>query len=151
MTEKIIRERLGEWIYGVDADTLESAALKNLAQKGWRLAVVEAGLGSGIIRQLSRASQEADILGLNIFAGGELISGISSLTELKSATQRVLIKHRVEVGLGTLLSAEREKFEIQVLLISPDGTEHVTPLFGGPPEYAPRWALNHSLNLLRSL
>jgi len=151
LTEKIIRERLGEWIYGVDGDTLDSAALKNLAQKGWRLAVVEAGLGSGIIRQLSRASQGLDMLEFNIFAGGETISSISSLTELKSATQRLIKKHRVEVGLGTLLSAKKEKFEIQVLIITPDGTEHVMPLFGGPPEYAPRWALNHSLNLLRSL
>lgn len=151
LTEKIIRERLGEWIYGFDADTLESVALKNLAQKGWRLAVVEAGLGSGIIRQLSRTSQEPGMLEFNIFAGSETSSSISSLTELKTATQRLLTKHRVEVGLGTLLSAKKEKIEIQVLIITPDGTEHVTPLFGGPPEYAPRWALNHSLNLLRSL
>jgi len=151
LTEKIIRERLGEWIYGFDADTLESVALKNLAQKGWRLAVVEAGLGTGIIRQLSRTSQEPGMLEFNIFAGSETSSSISSLTELKTATQRLLTKHRVEVGLGTLLSAKKEKFEIQVLIITPDGTEHVTPLFGGPPEYAPRWALNHSLNLLRSL
>ncbi len=64
LTEKIIRERLGEWIYGVDGDTLDSAALKNLAQKGWRLAVVEAGLGSGIIRQLSRASQGLGYAGI---------------------------------------------------------------------------------------
>lgn len=91
------------------------------------------------------------MLEFNIFAGSETSSSISSLTELKTATQRLLTKHRVEVGLGTLLSAKKEKIEIQVLIITPDGTEHVTPLFGGPPEYAPRWALNHSLNLLRSL
>jgi competence/damage-inducible protein CinA-like protein len=151
LTEKTIRERLGDWIYGSDEDTLESAALRNLKEKGWRLAVAEAGLGGGIIRQLSRASQAPDLLEYDIFAGGESITSPTSITELRSITQQQIQKYKVEVVLGALVSSHTGKLEIHIVLISPAGTEHVTPLFGGPPEYAPRWALNHSLNLLRSL
>ena len=151
ITEKTIRERLGDWIYGSDGDTLESAALRNLHEKGWRLAVAEAGMGGRIIRHLSRASQALEMQDFDIFAGGETIPSSTSITELRSITHQLQHKHQVEVCLGTLVSSHTGKLEIHIILLSPNGTEHVTPLFGGPPEYAPRWALNHSLNLSRSL
>ncbi|MFN2158627.1 MAG: competence/damage-inducible protein A [Anaerolineales bacterium] len=150
-TERKIRERLGNWIYGADEDSLEVAALKKLKQKGWRLAVAEIGLGGRIIRHLSSASQAPELLQYNIFAGGETISSENTLKELESATQQLYERLKVDVCLGTMLSSQTGKIEIHIVLISPSGTEHVTPLFGGPPEYAPRWALNHSLNFLRNL
>jgi molybdopterin-biosynthesis enzyme MoeA-like protein len=43
--EQDLRQRLGNWIYGADQETLENVALQALHARGWKLVVVEAGLG----------------------------------------------------------------------------------------------------------
>ena len=146
-----IMNRLGDWVYGFDEDTLEETALRVLKQKGWQLVVVEAGLGGSLIRLLSSASRaHEDELG-GIFTGGESLSEIPIKDELFSISENYRSTHQAQVCIGTSVKTINELVEIQMVVITPDGTEHVTPLFGGPPQYARRWAINHSLNAIRKL
>ncbi len=48
-----LRQRLGDWIYGVDQETLEEAALRALHSRGWTLAVVEFKSAVGLVNRLS--------------------------------------------------------------------------------------------------
>jgi hypothetical protein len=43
------------------------------------------------------------------------------------------------------------EYALLLVLVSPDGQQTLKRPYGGPPEYAPRWALHHSLDLLRKL
>jgi len=150
-TEDEILSRLGNWVYGFDEDTLEEIALRVLKQKGWRLVVVEAGLGGSLIRHLSSASRvpENDLEG--VFMGGEALTKIPSGDELLAFSKNYRETRQAEVCVGTSTKSVSNIVEIQLVVITPNGTEHVTPFFGGPPQYAPRWALNHSLNAIRNL
>jgi competence/damage-inducible protein CinA-like protein len=149
--EKEILSRLGDWVYGYDEDTLEETALNVLKQKGWRLVVVEAGLGGELIRRLSSASR-APVNDLEeIFIGGEVLTEIPSGNKLLAFSKNYREKRQADACVGVSSRTISDNVEIQLVLITPNGTEHVTPFFGGPPQYAPRWALNHSLNAIRNL
>ena len=51
--EEELHQRLGDWIYGADEDTLENVALSHLDNLGWKMAVVEAGLGGRLNQRLA--------------------------------------------------------------------------------------------------
>ena len=51
--DKMIRDRLGDCIYGIDQDKLEQIALNSIANHQWTLTVVEAGLNGILIRRLA--------------------------------------------------------------------------------------------------
>jgi nicotinamide-nucleotide amidase len=141
--EEQVRLRLGSWVYGADEQTLEETALKTLTGKGWGLVVIEAGLGGELIRRLG-AMQEP-------FRGGQVIPGRLSLSELQEAVETLRQSWLAEVGLGVTLHPGQEKQEIYLVLITPEGkTEFLRP-YGGPPQNAPRWAMHHSLDVIRNL
>ena len=141
--EKIIRERLGNSIYGTDKETLENAALKNLAKSGWTLAVCEAGLGGELVSRLSR--------GGGAFSGGEIIQSTLQIDEMKSKLVQLKEEKGVDVALGVFLIPGIERQEIFILLASPKGVQEISRPYGGPPGNAPLYAVNHCLDLLRNL
>jgi competence/damage-inducible protein CinA-like protein len=141
--EEKVRRRLGDWIYGADEDKLETAAIRALETKGWALAVVEAGLDGELIRRLAAVHSS--------FRGGEIIAGTPGLEELTVITEEYCRSRNAEVGLGVALHPGIEKTEIFVALITPQGNEQYARPYGGPPQNAPRWAVHHSLDVLRRL
>lgn len=141
--EKDIRNRLGKWIYGADQETLEEVALRAVQQKGWTLAIVEAGLGGELVRRLA-AVQDG-------FLGGEVLADLPSPDELITLTASYRESRRADVGLGVAVYPGPEKQDVHLVLITPQGNQEFTRPYGGPPEYAPRWALHHSLDLIRSI
>lgn len=149
--EAEVRQRLGNWIYGADHDTLEEIALCNISQRGWNLAVIESGLDGNLIRRLSTAASKlpADIS--NTFRGGEMVIDRPDLEAFPSIVTAYRQARQVEVCLGVVIYPGPEKQDVCVVLITPEGEQLYTRPFGGPPEYAPRWALNHSLDLLRKV
>jgi hypothetical protein len=72
--EETLRQRLGDWVYGADEDTLEKIVLDNLAAKDWTLTVVEAGLNGDLIRRLAAVPGP--------FSGGEILTQALSVEEL---------------------------------------------------------------------
>ncbi len=141
--EETIRQRLGDWVYGADADTLEEIALRAVKTKGWSLVVVEAGLGGSLIRRLASVP--------GVFLGGEVLTMTPSSEALEDATETYRQTHHADVGLGVVIYPGPEKQDVHMVLVTPEGRQQFTRPYGGPPEYAPRWALHHSLDLIRRL
>ncbi len=51
-TERELRGRLGNNIFGADDDTLESTVLNAITRRGWKLATIESGLGEALMKRL---------------------------------------------------------------------------------------------------
>lgn len=141
--EDLVRQRLNEWVYGADEETLEAIALRAVTQKGWTLAVVEAGLVGNLIRRLAEAGEG--------FLGGELLPNISTSEELQTAVEAYRQWRKADVGLGVTVVPHGEKQEVLIILITPNEIRQFARPYGGPPEYASRWALHHSLDILRRI
>jgi nicotinamide-nucleotide amidase len=141
--EKILRERLGEMIYGVDQDTLESKAFENLHTKGWNLVILEAGLHGDLIKRL--ASNPV------IYLGGTALENPLGPDELKELTLSLHQKSFAQVALGISLIPGGDKQNVYFCLITPQGIQQLDRSYGGAPGNAPRWAVNHALDLLRRL
>ncbi|HEB66114.1 MAG TPA: CinA family nicotinamide mononucleotide deamidase-related protein [Chloroflexi bacterium] len=143
--EDEVRARLGIWVYGADEETLEQTALQALRKQNWRVAVVEAGLGGRLVRRL--ASEEED----TSFAGGELLTAPPSNEDLRRITDEYRQNRGAQVGLGVVLRPGAERQDIFIVLVTPQGEQHLARPYGGPPAMAVQWAVNHALNLLRKL
>ncbi len=141
--EKDIRERLGEWIYGSDFETLEEMALQHLAGLNWSLGVVVDTHCSEIIQRL------ADIGGT--FLGGEVLVVSPAPEELQAITADYRQKRGTDIALGLALYPGPETQDIHVAVVTPTGAQSYKRPYGGPPKYGPRWAINHSLDILRNL
>jgi len=141
--EQALRQRLGDWIYGTDQQTLEDVALRAVSSKGWTLVAVEAGLNGNLIRRLAATSGP--------FLGGEMLTATASVDELKAFTEAYRQSRNADVALGVAVLPAGDKQEVLLVLVTPEHTQHYTRPYGGPPEYAPRWALHHSLDLIRRL
>jgi competence/damage-inducible protein CinA-like protein len=142
--ETELREHLGEWIYGVDQDTLEGAALANLAEKDWKLGVVEAGLEGRLTQRLAET-------GNSLFVGGEVLTTSPTLEELKSISQAFLHARGADACLGVALETGEVKQDLRLVLLSPVKESSLDRSYGGPPLMAPQWAVNLCLDFVRRL
>lgn len=141
--EADLRKRLGGCIYGVNQETLEEVTLDKLASKGLSVAIVEAGLNGELSRQLS-ASKTG-------FKGGQILAELPASEILLSITDAYRQQCQAQVGLGVVLYPGNDKQDVQWVILTPEKQQQFSRSYGGPPENAPRWALNNSLELLRNL
>ena len=141
--EQTIRHRLGNWIYGADQETLEAIALEAVRRNGWSLAVLEAGLGGDLIRRLASAPGP--------FLGGQMVTEVPSPEDLLAVTEECRQTRGADVGLGVAIYVGSGKQDVYIALITPEGQQQFKRPYGGPPEYVPRWALHHSLDVIRKL
>jgi nicotinamide-nucleotide amidase len=141
--EKTIRERLGEWIYGSDQETLEQMALQHLAELGWTLGVVVDTHCGEIIQRLASIG--------GAFQGGEVLVASPAPDDLQAITADYRLKRETDVALGLAMYPGQETQDIHVAVVTPGGAQSYTRPYGGPPKYGPRWAINHSLDILRNL
>ena len=141
--EEELRRRLKDWIYGADEDTLEVVALKNLQRKGWKLVVVEAGLNGELTRRLAAVG--------TAFRGGDVLTELPHADELGAFTAAYRHSRQAEVGLGVAIYPAPEKQDVHIVVLTPRGEQHYTHPYGGPAGNAPRWALHHSLDVIRNL
>lgn len=126
--ENTVRELLGTAIYGADHETLEESALRKMIDRGWDLVVVEAGLCGLLVERLSAVGKP--------FQRGEVLLGLENPDELSKTTNRYRQQNNTEIGLGTAIFPNKERQEIWIVLITPDGEKRFNRSYGGPPEYA---------------
>ncbi|MEA3440489.1 MAG: CinA family nicotinamide mononucleotide deamidase-related protein [Chloroflexota bacterium] len=141
--ERVLRERLGAWVYGADQDTLEAVALANLHLKGWKLVVVEAGLGGEFVRRLAAVDDG--------FIGGEVFPVLPTLEELISFTDNFHQLRKADVSLGVAIFPGADNQDVCFIINTPEEQKNISRPYGSPPTYAPHWALNHGLDLIRNL
>lgn len=149
--EARVRDRLGNWIYGVDQETLEEVALKALKKQGWTLAVAEAGIGGELLQRLATKAGDESTGLAGTFRGGEVLIELPTPEELAEFVTNYRKTRQVEVCLGVAVYPGTEKRDVHIVVITPEGQQHSIRPYGGPPEYAPRWALHHGMDLLRKL
>ena len=146
MVEKVeqqVKERLGKWVYGADEETLEQVALSNIQSKGWKLAVLEAGLKGELIHMLATKGES--------FIGGELSTAPLDPEDLVRWMETHPLRQQADVILGIALHPGEQRQEIFLACHTPE-IERLVPLsYGGPPDYASTWAANQGLDLLRKL
>jgi competence/damage-inducible protein CinA-like protein len=109
--EADIRQRLGHWVYGADQETLEAIALEAVARNSWTLAVVEAGLGGDLIRQLAAAKGP--------FLGGQMLTERPSPEELMAITEAYRLERSADIGLGVVIHPADEKQDVYLSLVTP--------------------------------
>lgn len=129
--ENVVRQRLGNVVYGADADRLESVTMDALRQRGWTMVAVERGLRGGLAARLPDQTRMLE----------------SSTGTLIDAARRAREETGAQVALGVeVLEAEHAA---DLVLITPvvQKTHHIT--YGGPPRSLSRWAVNLALNWLR--
>jgi competence/damage-inducible protein CinA-like protein len=136
-----IRDRLGDVIYGIDDESLVKVALDSVTAHGWRLAVLESGTGGVIATAFSDHGSG--------FAGGNVLPRANVDLDLENALLDLQTELSAKVGLALTLRPEGERYIIDVILRTPEGAEHLERSYGGPPTYAPEWALSLAANLIR--
>ena len=141
--EEQIRQRLGDCIYGVDEETLEEVSLNSISKNGWKLAVLEAGLGGNIVRRLAIAQSP--------FVAGQVITQRLSIDELHDLTDSYRLLQNADVGFGVELLTQENFQEVLSVLITPSDTKDMSRRYAGPPEYAPIWAFHQSLDMIRRI
>ena len=114
-----------------------------MRRQDWRLAAIEAGLAGELLKRLALDPER--------FAGGEVLATVPAPEELALLTDEYRRQHGAQVGLGASLLPGAEQQDIQIVLITPLKTQSFARPYGGPPGYAPRYAVNHSLDLLRHI
>lgn len=148
--ESEIRSRLGDWIYGADQDSLAEIALHALKLRKWTLAVLEAGTAGELTSVLSSVD-EMDSSGSGLLRGGEILSILPTEEEFPQIIRAFRSKYTADVCLGVAIKPEEERQVIHIFLLTPMREETLSRPYGGPASYAPRWAVHHSLDLLRRL
>ena len=153
--EATLRQRLGNAIFGADDQTLEATVLALLEQRGWRLAVVEAGTGGRLSGRLSGAAARAaatDGAGGKsgeTFAGGQVLSS-ENFADLENLLAETRASLNAQVGLGLKVTPRvNGRTDLALVLHSPLGDESLNQGYGGPFPNVPAWSANLALNLLR--
>lgn len=141
--EQEIRRRLGNWIYGVDDETIEKIALQPLKEKQWRLATCESGTNGMLIQRLSPYGEP--------LIAAQYLPLSSPPEEFFALTDSFRKFSAAECGLGILVLANSPVQEVYLHLITPEAKQTFTRPYGGPPQNAPRWAVHHALDILRNL
>jgi competence/damage-inducible protein CinA-like protein len=141
--ETSIRQRLGNWIYGVDEQTLQEVALDHLADLGWSLGLVEAGLNGKLTERI--AATEGP------FVGGKVLTELPRPAQLQGLANEFKAAQDVDVCIGVGLYPAGEKQDIHLILITPDNEKTLIRSYGGPPQLAQSWAVNITLDLIRKL
>lgn len=136
-----IRDRLGDVIYGIDDESLEKVAMDAVAERGWRLAVLESGTGGVIAAGFSDHRSG--------FAGGQVLPLADADQDIEKALIDLQNELSAQVGLALTLRPEGERNIIDVILRTPAGEERLERSYGGPPTYAPEWATSLAANLIR--
>lgn len=138
--ENEIRQRLGKIIFGADQDKLESVTLAALSKRGWKLVVLESGLGGRLSRQLSKAADSLILQSENRQIAPQ---------DLFPALQKLKSESGAEVALGVAFFPGEEEQIAEISLLTPDVEKTRTLRYGGHPQNALRWAPNIAINILR--
>jgi nicotinamide-nucleotide amidase len=134
--EALVRERLGQYVWGTDDDTLGSVIGRGLSQRGWRLATAESLSGGDVARVLAEAPGSA-----SWYAGGFVrpMADADELTTLLGA-----LRPTPEVRL--IVPNGEQSAELKIW--TPDRPRTATIRFGSPAE-GRRRAMLGALDLLR--
>lgn len=138
-----LRQRVGEWIYGVDDETLEQAAMRALTERGWQLAVLEVGTHGELLSSLASFKPP--------FSAGQLQPADQDAASLEAKLRSLMEHADAQIGLLLQLDLERTPCSLHIKELTPDGEFDLERTYGGASENAPFWAASVALNQMRRL
>ncbi|MEI7868019.1 MAG: CinA family nicotinamide mononucleotide deamidase-related protein [Candidatus Methylumidiphilus sp.] len=141
--EATVRERLGNLIFGADADTLEGVVLDGLNRRGENLAVIESGTGGRLAGKLSLAGH-----GRAAFAGGKII-GLAESADLVELARLAAGQAPADWGLACVVDRKDGQIQLGVGLWNDRHSGQWRRGFGGHAALAPEWSSNVALDALR--
>ncbi len=157
--EAEIRQRIGQWIYGTDTETLEEVVLDLLRRQGATLAAVEVNTNGQLRRRLEAVGSESaeDLQTCLAFETLEAWDAVdipptSTVEETaRLAAEAVRAHFGAEYGLAVIIQPDTptESGGVGLAVVSAQGTR--SRLFGGRHTgiEAQTWAVTQALALLR--
>lgn len=139
------RERLGNWIFGADIDTLEGVLLAQLAARSETIAIIESGTGGRLGGKLAEADR-----GAGTFKGGQ-VKTVATGADVEALAREAAQSAESVWGLACVINPSGTDISVSVGLWSPHKTHQWQRGFGGHPALAPEWAANMALDTIRQL
>jgi nicotinamide-nucleotide amidase len=139
-TETVIREKLGDAIYGTDTDTLDDAILASLAERDFTAILVLHGFGEALGVRMAN-SERLQVSHQTTPLAPDKIEAKWQETKALPAAITVL---------ATLLPGENLQ-TLNLLIHTPTGEKHESRNYAGPPQMAPAWAETLCLDGIRRL
>ena len=141
--EATVRERVGKFIFGADADTLESVVAQVLADRALTLASVECGTGGQLGGRLSTIGK--------MFRGGLTVSDLPlDLAAVIEAANEVRSTQASDLALSVSLgrTPDGSGLKVVVALAGLDQPATIERGFGGHSALAAQWASTAALGLV---
>ena len=138
--EKVARERLGDHIFGVDGDTLESVVIGLLAKRSETVAVIGSGTSGRMTGRLSTADPDH-----KFFRGGKNVPIVESDENMEMLAKSVAEEFNTVYGLACVVTHT----DIRVAMWRQGKALNWRRTYTGHPDLAPEWAVNAALNELR--
>jgi nicotinamide-nucleotide amidase len=130
--ETQVRERLGTVVFGTDEEKLEEVVLGLIASHGWTLTVIESGLDGLMARRIPHTA---------------LLPNLTTDSLMKALHTAHADSH-VDIALGVSVHLEERAADMAMITSNGEKVQHIT--YGGPPRSLSHWAMNLSLNWLRT-
>ncbi len=153
-----VSQRLGDYVFGEEADRLEAVVLKNLVKSGLHLSLAECythGIINETIKPLAGAAEHIVLhpattwkelgaaLQLNNLTGDNLSQWC------RSAANALRSHDNSDLSLIVYNNVTQGGVQVLVTLASPNGVSVTQRSFGGHPENIDQWALTLGLTHLR--
>ncbi|MCP4357756.1 MAG: hypothetical protein GY796_07060 [Chloroflexi bacterium] len=156
--EKNVRERLGDHIYGQEADRLEDVVLDTLIKNDLKVAIAECqtnGIMTDTIQPLPECNQSVTLSPCKTWyeLAESLQLGMVSDNDLtqwcRNAAERLKEQSGNALSLVVYNNKTQGGVQILVTLASPNGVSVTQRSFGGHPDNIDQWAMTLGLSHLR--
>ena len=138
-----IREKLADYIYGENEETIQSTVAANLVEQNLALCVLEVGT-DGLIH-----SSLAEHLSPELLSGQLLDVDITHET-FNTLMHEYREKKQADFVLGVMLTPQNQFLELYVALLDNQNLQDYQRIYSGPSGDAARWALNAGLDQVRT-
>ena len=137
----LIIERLGNNVYGIDEETMESTFFNLLEKKNFPVCFIEHGLNGELSKRLQPFLKDPQFT--------SVINQTISDPELEAELQRCMKRTSCTAGLAVKLDQKNDPPKLSVIFITPDIKNKTERTFGGTPDLVQDWAIINALDFAR--
>ena len=142
--EQRVREKVGQYVFGVDDETLENVVAQLLIARGLSLASVETGTGGLLSGRLAHLG--------GVFHGGVILAdgALIDVAAVTETAQHIRAERGSDLGLcaAVIDVPEQRGLKLMIALAMSDDVKTVERGFGGHSALAGQWASTAALGLL---
>ncbi len=143
--EAEIRKRLGEVIYGVDAEQVEDVVAHLLRKRRWQVALAQVGLECHVAERLRKAGVKVRIL------SDSPPFPVHSENDALAWAHELRMAYHVDVlGLMVAVSEDSEEYTVMAV-VAPTGEQSARLMYRAFAEYRKQWVANMILDFIRRL